>query len=251
MCRSDEGTMSVKGFNPQVDGRKLRQVLGVQLQASSLPDVIRPKEAMALICSWHGLSPRFDILTRFGIDYQSKKQYHEMSTGQKRRLHLALSLACDPAVVILDEPTAGLDVEGRARFHASIRELKAAGVTIILATHDMAEAESLCDRIAIIIKGRIASCGTPAQITSAGQSETRITLRTKRNCLLPGRDMGYAHFLKQTEEYGVWLCRDTAEAVMELLKEVQKSGDSVEDLRVERPSLEERFLELIEGGAHQ
>lgn len=203
---------------------------------------------MALVCAWHGLPPRFDLLSRFGLDFHSKKQYREMSTGQKRRLHLALALACNPAVIILDEPTAGLDVQGRAQLHNAIRELKASGVTILMATHDMSEAESLCDRIAIIIRGRIVVTGTPAQITSTGHGETRITLRTKRNCLLPGRDIGSARFLKQVEDYGIWLCSDIAAAVMEILKEVQRLGDSVEDLRVERPSLEERFLELIEGG---
>lgn len=248
ICKSDEGTLRVNGCNPQLDRHKLHQTLGVQLQSSSLPDGIRPGEAMSLICSWHGLLPRFDLLRRFDIEYQNKKQYSEMSTGQKRRLHLALALSCDPAVIILDEPTAGLDVQARADLHDAIRELKATGVTTLLATHDMAEAESLCDRIAIIIHGHIATIGTPAQITSAGHAETRITLRTKINCLLPGRDIGDAHFIKQTGDYGIWLCRDTATAVMELLKEVQHFGDSVEDLRVERPSLEERFLELIEVG---
>ncbi|MGB9662731.1 MAG: ABC transporter ATP-binding protein [Moorellaceae bacterium] len=245
------GTLSISGHNPHSNGKKLRQILGVQLQSSSLPDGIRPREAMTLVCTWHGMPPRFDLLSRFGLDSQSKKQYREMSTGEKRRLHLALALASNPAVVILDEPTAGLDVQGRAQLHNAIRELKASGVTILLATHDMAEAESLCDRIAIIIRGRIVAIGTPAQITATGQAETRIILRTKRNCLLPGRDIGSARFLKQVENYGIWLCRDAAAGVMELLKEVQQSGDSVEDLRVERPSLEERFLELIEGGIQQ
>lgn len=249
--QSDGGILSVDGCNPHSEGWKLRQILGVQLQSSSLPDVIHPGEAMALICAWHGLSPRYDLLSRFGIEPQSKKQYREMSTGQKRRLHLALALASNPTVVILDEPTAGLDVQGRVQLHDAVRELKATGVTILLATHDMAEAESLCDRIAIIIRGRIAVTGTPAQITSSGNAETRITLRTKRNSLLPGRDIGSAHFLKQTEDYGIWLCRDTATAVMDLLQEVQHLGDSVEDLRVERPSLEERFLEVIEGGVQR
>jgi ABC-2 type transport system ATP-binding protein len=245
------GLLRVDGCNPQSDIKKLRQILGVQLQSSSLPEVIHPGEAMALICAWHGLSPRYDLLSRFGIDPQSKKQYREMSTGQKRRLHLALALASNPSVVILDEPTAGLDVQGRAQLHEAIWELKASGVTIILATHDMAEAESLCDRIAIIIRGRIAVTGTPAQITSAGNAETRITLRTKRNTLLPGQDIGSALFLKQVDDYGIWLCRDTATAVMDLLQEVQQFGDKVEDLRVERPSLEERFLEVIHGGDKQ
>lgn len=121
------------------------------------------------------------------------------------RVFIALALASDPAVVVLDEPTASLDVEGRAQLHDAIRELKAIGVTILLATHDMAEAESLCDRIVIIIRGRIAVTGTPAQITATGHSGTRITLRTKRNCLLPGRDIGSARFLKQAEDYGIWL----------------------------------------------
>lgn len=245
------GTLTVDGCNPQSERWKLDKILGVQLQSSSLPEGIYPRESMDLICAWHSQSPRYDLLSRFGIDPESRKQYREMSTGQKRRLHLALALASDPTVVILDEPTAGLDVQGRAHLHEAIRELKATGVTILLATHDMAEAESLCDRIAIIIRGRIAVTGTPAQITSAGNAETRIILRTKRNCLLPGRDIGSARFLNQTEDYGIWLCHDTAPAVMDLLQEVQRIGDSVEDLRVERPSLEERFLELIEGGRQQ
>jgi len=251
MRKSDGGTLSVDGCNPQLEGRKMRLIMGVQLQSTSLPEAIRPGEAMTLICAWHGLSPRFDLLRHFGLDPQEKKQYCEMSTGQKRRLHLALALASDPTVVVLDEPTTGLDVQGRAQLHDAIRELKATGVTILLATHDMAEAESLCDRIAIIIRGRIAATGTPAQITSAGNAETQITLRTKSNCLLPGRDIGSARFLKQSENYGIWLCHDTADAVMELLKEVQQAGDTVEDLRVERPSLEERFLELVERGVTQ
>ncbi len=251
MRQSDGGTLNVDGYNPQSDGGQLRQILGVQLQSSSLPEGLRAREAMELFCAWHGISPRFDLLSRFGIDSQNKKQYREMSTGQKRRLHLSLALASDPSVIVLDEPTAGLDVQGRAQLHNAIRELKATGVTIILATHDMAEAESLCDRIAIVIHGSIAVTGTPEQITSAGYSETRITLRTRKNCLLPGKDIGSASFLKQAEDYGIWVCRDVAEAVMELLKKVQQSGDSVEDLRVERPSLEERFLELIEGGVQQ
>ena len=102
-----------------------------------------------------------------------------------------------------------------------------------------------------MIKGRIAVIGSPAQITSSGKSETRITLRTKNDCLLPGSDTISARFLKQNENYGIWLCKDTVAAVMELLEEVRQRDDSVEDLRVERPSLEEKFLEFIEGGMQQ
>ena len=122
MRQSDGGMLNVDGCNPQSDGLQLRQILGVQLQSSSLPEGIRPGEAMSLFCAWHGLSPRYDLLSRFGLDSQSKKQYREMSTGQKRRLHLALALAINPTVVVLDEPTAGLDVQGRVQLHDAIRE---------------------------------------------------------------------------------------------------------------------------------
>lgn len=248
MRRTDGGTLEVCGLDPHRDEVGLRRILGVQLQSSSLPDGLRPGEAMALICAWHGLPARLDLLDRFGLTDQSKKQYRELSVGQKRRLHLALALACAPSVIVLDEPTAGLDVQGRAQLHDAIRELKDSGVSILMATHDMAEAESLCDRIAIMIRGRIAITGSPAQITASGHAETRIILSTKNSSLLPGKDIDSARFMKQTDNYGIWLCSDTASAVMELLKKAQSFNDTVDDLRVERPSLEERFIELVEGG---
>lgn len=246
--KADGGRMTVDGCNPQSDGKELRRRLGVQLQSSSLPDAMRAGEAMSLVCAWHGLQPRFDLLRGFGLESSLKKQYHALSTGQKRRLHLALALAGDPAVVVLDEPTDGLDVQGRAQLHDAIRALKSKGITILLATHDMAEAETLCDRLAIMIHGNIAAVGTPAQVTAAGHGETRIIVRTLNGSLLPGLSIGNARFTKASEGYGEWMCSNAAWAVIDLLRKVQAAGDTVEDLRVERPSLEKRFLELVEGG---
>ena len=246
--QSNGGTMTVAGCDPNTQAQSLRKRLGVQLQTSSLPDSIKPREVMDLVCSWHSQPLREDLLKRFDLDKMEKKQYFELSTGQKRRLHLALALANNPDVIILDEPTAGLDVQGRAQLHDAIRELKKEGKTFILATHDMAEAESICDRIAIIIRGQIATIGTPEQVTAAGNAETRITMRTKAQSLLPGRKIGEARFYTEHEGFGVWLCRDAAAAVMDLLQAVKANGDTVDDLRVERPTLEERFLEIVEGG---
>lgn len=239
----DEGGISVAGVNVRKDERMIRRTLGVQLQASSLPEGIRTGEAMELICAWHGLSTRLELLTRFGLD--AKKQYGQMSTGQKRRLHLVLALAANPAVVVLDEPTAGLDVEGRAQLHAIIRELKGEGITFLLATHDMAEAEMLCDRIAILIRGRLVTLGTPAQVTAAGSQESRITIQTERGSLLPGKDAPHARFLGEKEGYGVWASDLVSTAVPALLTSIEANGDRVVDMRVERPTLEERFLEII------
>jgi len=204
---------------------------------------------MDLICAWHGIPTRKDLLVRFGLEEMLYKQYGKLSTGLKRRLHLALALATDPEVVVLDEPTAGLDVQGRAQLHEAIRELKVKGVTLLLATHDMAEAQSLCDRIAIIIRGRLVALGTPEQITAAGDADTRIILRTRSGSLLPGMNHDPARFVRANSEYIVWQTKDVVGGLTVLLGLIQANGDEVEDLRVERPSLEERFLEIIEGGA--
>ena len=116
---------------------------------------------MSLICGWHGLKPRIDLIDRFGLDPKMKQTYRQMSAGQKRRLNLALAMAADPEVVVLDEPTAGLDVQGRAQLHQAIREVKAQGVSLLLATHDMAEAETLCDRVAISCEARSSRSAHP------------------------------------------------------------------------------------------
>lgn len=241
----DTGNITVAGVDVRRDERAVRRALGVQLQASALPGDIRPGEAMALVCGWHGVPVRQDLLERLGMGDMTKKTYVQMSTGQKRRLHLALALAVSPPVVVLDEPTAGLDVEARAQLHGIIRELKDQCTTFLLATHDMAEAEMLCDRIAIIIRGRLITMGTPAQVTAAGSQETKISIHTEKNSLLPGHDTAHARFVAERDGYGIWASGRVSKAVPMLLKIIEDNGDNVIDLRVERPSLEERFLEIV------
>jgi ABC-2 type transport system ATP-binding protein len=245
MRKFDSGTITVAGVDVSKNENKIRKLLGVQLQSSSLQDDIRAGEVMSLICGWHHTPVRLDLLKRLGLEKEIGKQYGKLSTGQKRRLHLALALAANPEVVVLDEPTAGLDVEGRTELHQIIRGLKAEGITFLLATHDMAEAEILCDRIAIIINGRLATIGTPAQVTAAGNMDTKITIQAARNSLLPGRDTKFARFLSGSDGYGVWMAQNVSKAVMELLSQVESQNDEVRDLRVERPSLEERFMEIV------
>ncbi len=247
MREPDAGSLCVVGCDPRADRRVLREKLGVQLQSSALPDSMRVDEAIALICAWHGMGMRPDLIEGFGITGLLRKQYRELSTGQRRRVHLVLALVSNPDVLVLDEPTAGLDVQGRAQLHDEIRAVKSQGVTVLLATHDMAEAEELCDRIAIMIRGRVAVCGTPAQVTAAGSGRTRVRIRTSRGSLLPGGDRGDAVFVGDDDGYLEWRCHDVAALVTQLLGRVQVADDAVEDLRVERPSLEERFLELVEG----
>ncbi|MEY8001995.1 ABC transporter ATP-binding protein [Clostridium sp. Mt-5] len=245
--KSDGGKIRVAGCDPEADERKLRNKLGVQLQSSSLPDSILVGEAISLIGAWHGLSECSKLIKKFRIENLLKKQYGKLSTGQKRHLHLALALINNPDVVVLDEPTAGLDVQSRAQLHEEILSIKSQGITVLLATHDMAEVEKLCDRIAIIIHGRLAVCGTTEQVKSAGNKQTSIRLRTNKGSLLPGTNIGEAKFIKTKEGYLEWKSEDIESSILEMLKKVKDAGDTIEDLRVERPTIEERFLELVEG----
>lgn len=247
-----DGSICVAGCNPQSERKKLRRKLGVQLQSSSLPDTIRVGEAIELVCAWQRTEIPKEIIHDFDAEGLLKKQYRQLSTGQKRRAHLILALCNHPEVLILDEPTAGLDVQNRAKLHEQIRSIQKQGTTILLATHDMAEAETLCNRIAILVHGKIVVCGTPESITAtsamANKQSRRIRLCTEKGSLLPGFSIGDATFIGEKDGYIEWACKNVASGVIHILETVQERGDIVEDLRIERPSLEERFLELAEGG---
>ena len=154
--------------------------VGIQLQSASLPAHIRPMEAVRLFAKWNRVRPDTAILATLGIDKLAKKQYAGLSTGQKRRLHLALALVSNPDIVFLDEPTAGLDVEGRQALHCLIRNLKARGKTILLVSHDMTEVESLCDRIAIIAGGRISFLGSAAELAEQAGSRYTVSITTSQ-----------------------------------------------------------------------
>ena len=243
------GTLRVAGIDPVKEPRKLRGVIGVQLQAAGLPETITPAEAMKIFCAYHRIAPRNDLLNRLGLTDKADTQYMQMSGGQQRRLELALAIAHNPQVLFLDEPTAGLDVPSRAELHQLILESRAAGTTIILATHDMAEAEELADRVAILLAGRMAAIGTPRDITSKGAGLTKVSVRTENGSLgtssvtFPAVERHH-----QEDDYSVYLSSDIGPTVGAIIAVVDANGDSLIDLRVERPSLEDRFLEIASTG---
>ena len=129
-----EGLRKYDGGTIVVNGK-----MGIQLQSSSLPAHIKPMEVIKLFAKWNQTSIDNAMLKALGIKEIEKSQYLQLSTGQKRRLHLALALIGNPDIIFLDEPTAGLDVEARLALHEQIRNLKSQGKTIVLASHDMAE----------------------------------------------------------------------------------------------------------------
>ena len=154
-----------------------------------------------------------------------KKQYVQLSTGQKRRLHLALALISNPDIIFLDEPTAGLDVEGRLSLHEQIRKLKSQGKTIVLASHDMAEVETLCDRIAILNHGNIVFCGTASELTDKIGKKYFIHIKTLQ---------GDSTFETDNIE----------DTLISLLGELKQKEIHVLDIKVDRGTLEQHFMEM-------
>jgi ABC-2 type transport system ATP-binding protein len=245
----NSGSLRVAGVDPSREPRKLRNVIGVQLQASGLPESITVNEAMKFFCAYHGVDARYDLLDRLGLAEKRNAQYHQLSTGQQRRLSLALALAHDPSVLFLDEPTAGLDVATRVELHEIMREQQKAGTTIILATHDMAEAEEMADRIAILLRGQIATTGTPIEITAEGAGLTKVSVRTQNSSLsAPGVSFPAVSQQGSKDEYRIYFSTDIGPTLAAIISHIETQKDTLIDLRVERPSLEDRFLEITSPG---
>lgn len=241
-----EGIKSFDSGVIEVFGKGIHESeIGVQLQSTSLQDDITVLEAMKFFCKWRKLETRLDLLDKFGLKEQYKKRYRNLSTGQKRRLHLALAIANNPKLLILDEPTAGLDVEGRVALHEEIRKLKDEGVTIILASHDMAEVEALCDRIVIIVKGEVRALGNSRDIATEGQKEKKIAVSTINNSLLKYTRFKNSRIVDKTKDGLTLLSENLTEAISEIVDIVKEEKDFLVDLKVESLSLEERFIELI------
>ena len=248
----DGGSLQVMGVDPANQPRKLCNLIGVQLQSSGLPDSINLNEAMKFFCTYHGVVPRYDLLDRFGLKEKRRVQYYQLSAGLQRRLALALAVAHNPPVLFLDEPTAGLDVASRVELHNLIRELQAAGTTIILATHDMAEAEEMAGRLAILLHGKIAATGTPLELTATGAGFTKVSVCTKGSSL-SDPDFNFPAVNKRIvkDEYVIYYSTDIGPTVSAIIAHIEDQEDTLVDLRVERPSLEDRFLEITTTGGVQ
>ena len=246
---ADGGRLRVAGVDPGRASRQLRTVIGVQLQTSALPDSFRVDEAMRFFCAYHGVTPRDDLIDRVGLGEKRRAQYHELSGGQQRRLALALAVAHKPPVLFLDEPTAGLDVASRVMLHDLMRELQSGGTTILLATHDMAEATEMASRVAILLRGRIAAIGTPMELTAAGAGLTKVSVSTEADCLSgPQATFPAVEKVQTMDNYHIYFSNDVGPTVSAIIAFIARQGDALVDLRVERPTLEDRFLEITTTG---
>ncbi len=166
--RPDSGAVRVLGLDPQRDRVELRQRVGVQLQEGRLPERIKVWEALDLYASFYRQPADWrQLMADLGLSDKRDAAYGRLSGGQKQRLSVALALVGNPEVAILDELTTGLDPEARREVWHLIRAVRARGVTVVLVTHFMDEAERLCDRLAVLKAGRVVALDTPAALVAA------------------------------------------------------------------------------------
>ncbi|CEO11743.1 sulfate-transporting ATPase [[Clostridium] sordellii] len=219
--------------------------IGVQLQSSSLPEGIKAIEALKLFAMWNSTILDIGLIDRLGLTGILKKQYKEMSTGQKRRLHLALAMTGDPDVIFLDEPTAGLDVEGRVALHEEIKRLKNHGKTIIIASHDMAEVETLCDKLAILKDGEIAFLGTVDELKSNVKNIYTIKLNLSSQIILD--ECLTCCYKGKIQDYYIFESNEVGDGLLELLTIIKNQNIDVYDIKIEHSSLEECFIDIARG----
>ena len=179
LVRADAGSIHVRGIDALARPQDARARIGAVLQATGLPDKITPREALDVFGAFYPHPLQTDaLLDRFGLREKQGVAYDTLSGGQKQRLALALTFVGDPQLLVLDEPATGLDVQMRRELHDHIREVRAAGCAVLLATHDMEEAAQLCDRIAVIAGGRIVATGTSTElIAGSGGSLEDVILK--------------------------------------------------------------------------
>ncbi|MGC0250993.1 ABC transporter ATP-binding protein [Pseudactinotalea sp. Z1748] len=175
---ADAGTVRILGRDPQRDPASVREVLGIQLQSSRLPAKITVTEALRLYAAFYADPADADeLLALLGLHDKRHTKFEALSGGQQQRLSIALALIGNPQVAILDELTTGLDPQARRDTWKLVEQVRARGVTIVLVTHFMEEAERLCDRLAIIDSGRIVAEGAPAALIADLEEERTFRMR--------------------------------------------------------------------------
>lgn len=244
--RPDAGCVRVCGLEPANESAALKERIGAQLQATVLPDKIRVEEALVLFAGFYrrALPPRV-LLERFGLADKRRSYFERLSGGQKQRVALALALVNDPDLVLLDEPTAGLDAAVRRDIYDLIASLRAERRTVLLTTHYIEEAERLCDRVAVMDQGRIVALGPPRQLVERSGLATELEIRLLRPAE-PGRLAALEGVLACAEAAGVYRLQvgAAAPAVVALVRFLDRENSALLDLRISQPSLEDAFLRL-------
>jgi len=240
----DAGRVRVTGLDPIADHARVARVLGAQLQQSELQAKLTVREALDLYASFHARPADWRPLAeRLGLTGKLTTRFAKLSGGQKQRLFIALALIGDPRVVVLDELTTGLDPRARRDTWELIEDIRANGVTVLLVTHFMEEAQRLCDRIAVIDKGRVAALDTPAGLIRRSAGATVISFTP--SAPLDDRDLNALPALASiAHKDGRVTLAGTDETVNAVITLLARSHVTAHQLRVTEATLDDAFLDL-------
>ena len=242
----DAGSIQIGGIDALENPQEAKRLIGAQIQGAALQDKITPRRALGLFASFYAESAAVDVLLpRFGLTAKADAPFGSLSSGQKQRLFLALAFVNNPSVVVLDEPTTGLDPRSRRELHDLIGGVRDSGRTVLLSTHALDEAQSLCDRIGVLDQGRVVAVGTPTDLIARFASKSTIVIKA-----LPSPGLAQLRSLPGVEHCRVageeWklTTNDAGATIIGLTRLVESDGSRLVDLRLTGPSLEDAFLGL-------
>ena len=253
--KPDDGTISVLGEDPASAGRDHRARVGLMLQGGGGVD---PRMTAREVVRLHGrfhVAPRNadELLELVGLTVAARTRYRRLSGGEKQRLGLAIALVGRPTLLVLDEPTAGMDVEGRTATRTLLGQLRNEGVTILMTSHDLTDVERVADRLAIIDRGRLVAMGAPLELSQAAFPVLRFRLDAPLSQpdarVLEGRLREMRSRVTLVEEGGGRYRLDGTEPTPQLVALIGAwcgaRGALIVELRAGGGSLEERYVELI------
>ena len=262
--RADGGTVRVLGLDPVADGRALRPRLGLMLQEGGVDPRSTPREVLRLHAHLFRDPEDPDrLLAEAGLEPVSGTRYRRLSGGEKQRLALALALLGRPELLVLDEPTAGMDPAAKQATRERIAALRSAGTTILLTTHELGDVERLADRVVVLDRGRVVAAGAPAELTGGGSPRVRFRLSapldgTSRAALEAAIEAAVAPGSRVLDDgpgaryelAGLTTPQDPS-LIAALAAWCAERGLLLAELRVGAATLEERYLELVgqEGAA--
>jgi ABC-2 type transport system ATP-binding protein len=246
----DQGRVTVLGLDPHDHTTEIRRQVGSELQESALPDRIKVWEALDLFGSLSDQGPSSaDLLRDWGLTEKRNARFGSLSGGQQQRLFVALALANDPRLVFLDEMTTGLDPASRRVAWELIKRIRERGTTVVLVTHFMDEAETLCDRLVVIDDGRVKAEGSPRQLIETYGGGVRVRFTADR------ADLSWLQTVTGVtdiaQDRGRYEIRGNGPLLAHVAAELVSHGLAPMDLRVERATLEDVFLSLTGGPGGQ
>jgi ABC-2 type transport system ATP-binding protein len=247
----DSGTIRLLGLDPHVDRDEIHEVVGVQLQASALPAKLRVGEILDMYRSFYReLADVSELIEVLGLAGKRADYYRSLSGGQRQRLSVALALIGRPRIAVLDEMTTGLDPQARRDAWELIEGVRGRGVTILLVTHFMEEAERLCDRVALIDNGRIVVLDAPGRL--AARARDGKSVRFRPSAPFDDRLLTELPEVTRVERHGAdVIVTGTGELVNAVILTLAVAGVTAHDVQLDSSSLEDAFVKLTGRHLHK